>query len=644
MAPYFAWHVGRCSNRVSRAARRPSAARRCRLFVEALEERTVLSTFAADDATGIIGAPVSTELGPAAVPLSIEQFASTSPTGFTPAQIRRAYGFDQVMFGSITGDGRGQTIAIIDAYNHPYIGSDLHAFDAAFGLPDPPSFEKYWQTLGGQPPANDPEWALEIALDVECAHAMAPAANLLLVEAYNNSVANLFATVAWAAAQNNVSVVSMSFGVGEWSSETSYDSTFQTPAGHQGVTFIAASGDRSTGGSYLPASPYPIYPAASPNVAGVGGTSLYLDASGNYGYESAWSGSGGGISQYESQPSYQQGMVTQSSTSRVSPDVAFVADPNTGVAVYDSYATGGWPWLQAGGTSVSAPVFAGLIATVNEGRAINGYGSLDGATETLAAIYGLPNDFRDITTGGPPVYPATVGYDPATGFGTPISTLLVSGLVYSGTAVHEANMKFVAAVYQDVLGRAVDPASQLSFALQLDRGTPRSVVVNAVDHSAEYYANVIIAPAYQDYLGRSPDAAGLAFWVSQMQYHGLTDEQLEAGFIASNEFYARAGGTDSLWADAMYLDLLGRQPDPLGEAYWVQQLSAGASRTSIAYGFAASLERERRRITDDYLHYLGRQPEAQGLDYWLSQFASGATNEDLITGIVSSDEFYYKHA
>jgi hypothetical protein len=378
-------------------------------------------------------------------------------------------------------------------------------------------------------------------------------------------------------------------------------------------------------------------------VIGVGGTSLYLDASGNYGYESAWSGSGGGISAYEAQPSYQQGVVTQSSTSRISPDVAFVADPNTGVAVYDSYATGGTPWLQVGGTSVSAPVFAGLVAIVNEGRAINGFGSLDGATETLPAIYDLSNDFRDITTGGPPVYPATVGYDPATGFGTPVATLLVPGLIYSGTATHEANMKFVAAVYQDVLGRAVDPASQLSLALQLDNGTPRTVIVNAVDHSAEYYANIIVAPAYQAYLGRSPDAAGLAFWVNQMQFQGLTDEQLEAGFIASNEFYAHAGGTNVLWVDAMYFDLLGRQPDSQGEAFWVQQLAAGASRTSIAYGFAASLERERDRITDDYMHYLDRQPDAQGLNYWLNQFASGVTNEDLITGIVSSDEYYSKH-
>ncbi len=473
---------------------------------------------------------------------------------------------------------------------------------------------------------------------------MAPAANILLVEAYNNSVANLFATVAWAAAQVNVSAVSMSFGADEWSGETSYDSTFQTPAGHQGVTFIAASGDRSSDGFYPLTSPYPMYPAASPNVAGIGGTSLYLDAAGSYGYESAWSGSGGGISRYELQPGYQQGLVTQSSTSRVSPDVAFVADPNTGVAVYDSYATGGSPWLQVGGTSVSAPVFAGLIATVNEGRAIIGYGSLDGVTQTLPAIYDLPNYFHDITTGGPPVYPATVGYDPATGFGTPIATLFVPGLVYSGTAAHEANMNFVAAVYQDVLGRAVDPASQLSFALQLDAGTPRSVVVNAVDHSAEYYANRVVTPAYQAYLGRSPDAAGVAFWVNLMQFHGLTDEQLEAGFIASNEFYVRAGGTDALWVDAMYFDLLGRQPDPQGEAYWVQQLAVGASRTSIAYGFAASLERERTRITDDYQHYLDRQPDAQGLNYWLNQFAGGVTNEDLITGIVSSDEYYYKHA
>src|SRR5262249_22602105 len=155
-------------------------------------------------------------------------------------------------------------------------------------------------------------WASEIALDVEWAHAIAPGANILLVEATNNSFANLLAAVRFAASQPGVVAVSMSWGGGEFSSETSFDSTFQTPAAHGGVTFVASSGDAGA-----PAS----YPAISPNVLAVGGTTLNLDSSGNILSESAWSGSGGGISLFEAQPAYQNG-IPQTSTSRANPDVA----------------------------------------------------------------------------------------------------------------------------------------------------------------------------------------------------------------------------------------------------------------------------------------------------------------------------------
>lgn len=643
MAPHLQWFAGwRRPQRSGRDRRRP-ARQSIRLVVEVLEDRTVLAALMPGDAAGIVGVPVSHDASQVSFPLHIPLAAAATPSGFSPAQIRHAYGFDQVMFGTVTGDGAGQTIAIVDAFNHPNIASDLHTFDVTFGLPDP-SFTKYWQVEGGQPPRDDAGWALEIALDVEWAHAIAPAASIMLVEAFDNSDTNLFASVAWAAQQPGVSAISMSFGGSEWSGQTSYDVDFQTPAGHQGVTFIAASGDRASGGWYSLTNPFPIYPAASPNVVGVGGTSLFLDPSGNYGAESAWDGSGGGISGVESQPGYQQGVVPQSSTRRVSPDVAFVADPFTGVAVYDSYASGGDPWFVVGGTSASSPIFAGLMAMVNQGRALRGVTSLDGATQTLPAIYTMASLFRDITSGGPPVYPAIPGYDASTGFGTPVATSLVPALASYGTAQHEANMNFVAAAFMDILGRAADSPSQIHFALQLDAGTPRSSVVSVIDHSAEYFGNIIVTPAYQQFLGRAPDAAGLSYWVSLMQFNGLTDEQLEANFIASDEFYAHAGGTNVAWVDAMYVDLLGRPPDAQGEAYWVQQLALGVSRYTVAYGFAASLEREQQRITDDYMHYLGRQPDAQGLNYWLNLFAAGATNEDLITGIVSSNEYYAEHS
>ncbi|HWB09164.1 MAG TPA: TIGR03118 family protein [Pirellulales bacterium] len=202
---------------------------------------------------------------------------------------------------------------------------------------------------------------------------------------------------------------------------------------------------------------------------------------------------------------------------------------------------------------------------------------------------------------------------------------------------------YVEAVYEDVLARPADPSGLAYWVQQLEAGQPRFVFVNSLDHSAEYFGNIIVTPAYRNYLGRVPDAAGLAYWVDQMQNHGLTDEQLEAGFISSPEFFAHAGGTNKAFVDALYQDLLGRPADASGETYWVDQLVAGLSRTAVAYNFATGRERESQRITDDYMHYLGRQPDAQGLNYWVAQLAGGETNEQVITGFVASDEYFNKH-
>ncbi len=222
-----------------------------------------------------------------------------------------------------------------------------------------------------------------------------------------------------------VVAVSMSWGGAEYSGQTTYDSDFTTPANHGGVTFVAASGD-----SGAPS----IYPGTSPNVLTVGGTSLYLNSDNSYSSEVAWSGSGGGISSVENQPAYQKGIVTGSTTRRVSPDVAYDADPNTGFPVYDSYNNGTVnPWGQWGGTSDAAPQWAALIAIADQGLASYGKGSLDGATQTLPKIYAMSqSDFHDITSGtstGSPNYTATAGYDLVTGRGTPIANLVVNDLI-----------------------------------------------------------------------------------------------------------------------------------------------------------------------------------------------------------------------
>lgn len=376
---------------------------------------------------------------------SLQPAQSASPIGLDPATIRHAYGIDVTVFGAIVGDGSGQTIAIVDAYNAPTIVADLHAFDVQFGLPDPPSFTIISQTGSTVLlPPNAPlgGWAVETSLDVEWAHAVAPMADILLVEATSASTYDLFMAVDTARNYPGVSVVSMSWGRAEFSGQRVYDSYFTTPLEHTGVTFIASSGD--SGAYDLSGNVSVSYPAASPYVLSVGGTYLTTDVDGVYISETGWGdgpssyfsgGSGGGISLYSRQPSYQKGIAEQSRIYRTVPDVSMVADPASGVAVYDSYDNGGaTPWAQVGGTSLAAPLWAGVIAMANQGRVLAGQSTLDGPTETLPKLYALPPSyFHDITTGDNG-YSAGPGYDLVTGLGSPVVDLLAVQLASTTTA------------------------------------------------------------------------------------------------------------------------------------------------------------------------------------------------------------------
>ncbi len=366
---------------------------------------------------------------------SLRAAASSSFTGngLTPAQVRSAYGVNSITFQSggntVAGDGSGETIAIVDAYDDPSIAADLTTFDQQFGIAAPPTFTKvgvnpYGTASTTSLPTANSGWAGEIELDVEWAHAIAPKAGILLVEANSANDSDLMNAVDYARNYAGVAAVSMSWGGGESSGETQDDSHFTTPAGHTGVTFFASSGDSSSIG----------YPALSSHVIAVGGTALYLSG-GAYGSESAWNLGGGGISQIVSQPSYQNNLVVHNGTQvistggmRAGPDVAYVADPNTGVAVYGSYGFGGW--TQIGGTSAGSPQWAALMAIVDQGRATAGQSAMDGYTQTLPALYQLPStDFHDVTTGangnGDAAGP---GFDLVTGRGSPIANLLVPAL------------------------------------------------------------------------------------------------------------------------------------------------------------------------------------------------------------------------
>jgi hypothetical protein len=254
---------------------------------------------------------------------------------------------------------------------------------------------------------NSSGWAQEISLDVEWAHAIAPAAHILLVEARSSSLSDLLTAVDYAT-NHGAQTVSMSWGAGEFSSESSYDGHFL----HTGVTYVASSGDT---GSLTE------WPAVSPNVVGVGGTALNVDSSGTYLSETGWSGSGGGISAYEAKPGYQSG-VTLSATKRTTPDVAYDASPSTGVAVYDSY-FGGGGWGQYGGTSAGAPQWAALIALANQGRS-----TPLSSSGTLNAIYSGTTNFHDVTSGSSGTYSAGTGYDLVTGIGSPMANNLIAYL------------------------------------------------------------------------------------------------------------------------------------------------------------------------------------------------------------------------
>jgi subtilase family serine protease len=227
-----------------------------------------------------------------------------------------------------------------------------------------------------------------------------------------------------AAVNAGATIVSMSWGGSEFSSEASYDSHFQKA----GVTFLASSGDNGSGGSW---------PAASPSIVSVGGTTLPLDASGNLtAPETGWSGSGGGFSAYFNRPVWQNGW--QSNTNRAFPDVALVADPNTGVAVYDTTSYNGQSgWFKVGGTSASCPMWGAIVALANEQRSSTGKKSLTGSDAALYSIAGSTDNggaplygffFFDVSAGSNGGFSATPKFDEVTGLGSPATVNLVPGL------------------------------------------------------------------------------------------------------------------------------------------------------------------------------------------------------------------------
>ncbi len=342
---------------------------------------------------------------------------NATPGGQSPANLWALYNIPAGAVGS-------GLIVIVDAFHYPTALNDFNVFARQFGLPQETSGSATSSTnsvfqvvyASGNKPRSNCGWAQEMALDIEWAHAMAPGAKIVLVEGASNSFANLFQAVDVASSlASGGSVgprqVSMSWGGSEFTGESSYDSHMTTT----GVVYLASSGD--TGG-------VSIYPSVSPNVIAAGGTSITFSGGVAVG-ETGWSGSGGGTSAYEARPSYQNVLVNLglAGAHRVVPDFSFDADPNTGVAVYDSTSCQGLSgWLVFGGTSVASPSLSGIL---NLAATLNAQFPSSTAAEQ-SVLYGNigsngtinGQNIRDILSGTAGSFSAKAGWDMVTGLGS----------------------------------------------------------------------------------------------------------------------------------------------------------------------------------------------------------------------------------
>lgn len=324
----------------------------------------------------------------------ITPLSTGTPQGFGPAAFKAAY--------KVRGNATTR-LAVVVAYDAPTINSDLASFSKAFGLPVMPActsaaqmacFEKLNQRgIGSSYPATNSSWAVEASLDVESAHGMCPGCRISLIEVNSPSMDNLAAGVD-AAVANGAKVISNSYGGPESSGEAAYDRHYKKT----GVTMVVSSGDSGYGTTY---------PAASSVVMAVGGTSLKMSGS-RVTSEVAWNGAGSGCSQFEYKPNWQH---DKKCVMRSISDIAADADPGTGAAIYDSYATNGRSgWFTVGGTSLAAPLVAGMLAST-------------GISYQPVNLYSSGSSIRDIVSGSNGtcgisyLCKAGSGYDGPTGLG-----------------------------------------------------------------------------------------------------------------------------------------------------------------------------------------------------------------------------------
>ncbi|GHJ98294.1 S53 family peptidase [Streptomyces sp. NPDC003753] len=331
--------------------------------------------------------------------------AAATPAGYGPASLQAAY-----KLPSSTG-GSGQTVAIVDAYDDPNAEADLAVYRSQYGLSACTTangcFKKVDQNGGTSYPRGDSGWAEEISLDLDMVSAACPNCKILLVEASSASMTNL-GTAVNTAVRLGAKFVSNSYGGSESSSDATYDSSYFN---HPGVAITVSSGDNGYGVEY---------PAASKYVTAVGGTSLSTASNARGWTDTVWSGAGSGCSAYDAKPAWQS---DGGCAKRTVADVSAVADPNTGVAVYDSYrsATG---WMVFGGTSASAPLIAATYALA---------GAPSSGSSPASFPYAHPSALYDVTSGsngscsGSYLCTGTTGYDGPSGLGVPNGTAAFTG-------------------------------------------------------------------------------------------------------------------------------------------------------------------------------------------------------------------------
>lgn len=371
---------------------------------------------------------------------------------YSPQEMQNAYGLsDMINSGYI---GTGQTIVIIDSFGSPTIKSDLKTFDKGYGLPDPPSF-RILSPLGSKKwnPGLMGGWGTETSLDVEWAHAMAPGANIVLMTspisetqgipgmpqflfleqyAVDHGFANIISQ-SWATTENNL------FDSRAQNVLKSFNAFYKQAAADH-VTVFASSGDSGVSNPNLKGQNYPFptvnFPASDPYVTAVGGTSLMADSSGNYQSENGWQGSGGGVSQWWSEPAYQQGL--GSSVQKILngyrgiPDISYNADPSTSILFYASFPGSTPGYYAVGGTSEGSPQWAGIIADGNQ-FAGHPLGFINPYLYKLATGTHYNQLYHDILHGnngggGLPGYNCTTGWDAVTGLGTPNASQLLIAL------------------------------------------------------------------------------------------------------------------------------------------------------------------------------------------------------------------------